>query len=130
RQQWMFDLVETTGAAFLGLSMSCCRCHDHKVDPLSQEDYYRFKAFFEPLKFKDDLALNLPPELKEIRAFNAKIDAKMEELKKRKAAVLEPAKSKLKAERRAKLPAESIALLDSPEAKRDDAAKKKIKEIE
>lgn len=130
RQQWMYDLVETTGAAFLGLSMSCCRCHDHKIDPLSQEDYYRFKAFFEPLKFKDDLALNLTNELKEIRDFNTKLDARMEEQKKRKAAAFEPAKTKLKAERRAKLPPESIALLDTPEDKRDDAAKKKIKEIE
>src|SRR5205085_4059485 len=58
RQQWMADLVETTGGAMLGLTMSCCKCHDHKTDPLSQEDFYRLRAFFEPLKFRDDLALD------------------------------------------------------------------------
>ena len=59
RQQLMADLVETTGAAFLGLTMSCCRCHDHKYDPLSQADHYRMRAFFEALKARDDLPLDL-----------------------------------------------------------------------
>ena len=45
----MADLAETTGARFLGLTLSCCRCHDHKYDPLSQADHYRLRAFFEPM---------------------------------------------------------------------------------
>lgn len=40
------DLVSTTGQAFLGLTMNCARCHDHKLDPMPQADYYRFAAFF------------------------------------------------------------------------------------
>jgi len=40
------DVVNTVGAAFLGLSVGCARCHDHKFDPLPQEDYYRLLACF------------------------------------------------------------------------------------
>lgn len=40
------DVVGTTSQAFLGLTMNCARCHEHKLDPIPQEDYYRFLAFF------------------------------------------------------------------------------------
>jgi len=40
------DKVDTVATAFLGLTMRCAQCHDHKYDPLSQKDYYRFFAFF------------------------------------------------------------------------------------
>lgn len=54
RNVWMFDTVEQTSQAFLGLTLKCCRCHDHKYDPISQEDYYRFRAFFEPHDVRTD----------------------------------------------------------------------------
>ena len=40
------DWVDTTGAAFMGLSLGCARCHDHKFDPFSQRDYYSMQAIF------------------------------------------------------------------------------------
>lgn len=40
------DLVATTGQVFLGLTVDCARCHDHKIDPISQRDYYALLAFF------------------------------------------------------------------------------------
>ena len=40
------DIVATTGQVFLGLTVDCARCHDHKLDPIPQKDYYRFLAFF------------------------------------------------------------------------------------
>ncbi len=46
RSEWQAEAVETTGAAFLGLTMGCARCHDHKFDPITQRDYYRFAALF------------------------------------------------------------------------------------
>ena len=50
REQALFDgfddVVATTGQVFLGLTIDCARCHDHKLDPISQKDYYKLVAFF------------------------------------------------------------------------------------
>jgi hypothetical protein len=46
RTEYAADRVFTTGTAFLGLTMGCARCHDHKYDPITQKDYYRMFAFF------------------------------------------------------------------------------------
>lgn len=40
------DIVATTGQVFLGMTINCARCHDHKIDPMPQTDYYRMLAFF------------------------------------------------------------------------------------
>lgn len=54
RDVWLFETVERTGEAFLGMTLRCCRCHDHKFDPVTQEEYYRFRAFFEPHDVRTD----------------------------------------------------------------------------
>lgn len=46
RVDYVVDRVQTTSNVFLGLSMECAQCHDHKYDPIGQTDYYRFFAFF------------------------------------------------------------------------------------
>jgi hypothetical protein len=46
RVDYVMDMTETMGTVWLGLTLNCCRCHDHKFDPLGQQDYYQFYAFF------------------------------------------------------------------------------------
>ena len=46
RVDYVMDMSETMGTVWLGLTLNCCRCHDHKYDPLTQNEYYQFFAFF------------------------------------------------------------------------------------
>ena len=46
RYDGLDDIVATTGQVFLGLTVDCARCHDHKIDPIPQKDYYKLLAFF------------------------------------------------------------------------------------
>jgi cytochrome c551/c552 len=48
RTETLIDWVDTTGSVFLGLSVGCARCHDHKFDPIPQRDYYALQAIFQP----------------------------------------------------------------------------------
>ncbi|MGE3776300.1 MAG: DUF1553 domain-containing protein [Pirellulaceae bacterium] len=55
RTTWLDETIEHTSKAFLGLTLNCGKCHDHKYDPFSQEEYYRLRAFFEPYQLRTDM---------------------------------------------------------------------------
>jgi mono/diheme cytochrome c family protein len=54
RTTWLDNTVEHTGKAFMGLTMNCAKCHDHKYDPINHVDYYKFRAIFEPYHVRVD----------------------------------------------------------------------------
>jgi hypothetical protein len=62
RQQWLDDVTNAVGETFLAAPLACCRCHDHKFDPLPTHDYYRVQAVFAPVQFADRDAPFLPGE--------------------------------------------------------------------
>ncbi len=49
------EVTDVTGDVFMGLGVGCAQCHDHKFDPILQRDYYRLRAFFEPMLWRDDV---------------------------------------------------------------------------
>ncbi len=57
RQEVLLDITDTVGAVFLGLTYGCAKCHDHKFDPILQEDYYRLQAFFTNVTPDDEIHL-------------------------------------------------------------------------
>ena len=81
RAELMSDLTETTASAMLGLTMSCCRCHDHKTDPLSHADHYRLRAFFAASHYTDDVAIDLQTVQVAIQAHNDKVDLEIDQVK-------------------------------------------------
>ncbi|GIW92118.1 MAG: hypothetical protein KatS3mg110_0159 [Pirellulaceae bacterium] len=88
---WMRANVEHTAKAFLGLTFNCAHCHDHKYDPITQLDYFRLRAFFEPLGVRQDRVAGEPDpgvfeeyqyskvrrvqRLGMVRAFDQRVDA-------------------------------------------------------
>ena len=54
RTTWLDATIEHTAKAFVGLTLNCAKCHDHKYDPITQVDYYRFRAIFEPHQVRLD----------------------------------------------------------------------------
>lgn len=97
-----FSAVETISTAFMGMTVGCAKCHDHKFDPIKQSDFYSMKAIFDPLVLKNVL-LATPAAIFE----NGQ---KVDEYKRKKAPI-EAAIEKLTGHYRTKLFDERVALL-------------------
>ncbi len=93
------DILATTASAFLGITLRCARCHDHKFEPLSQEDYYGILAVFTPLKRPEkiksathreefDREVGTPAELAAYRAGVKKCDQTLDQLKNQQATLI------------------------------------------
>lgn len=62
RRTIMNELTDVTGDVFMGLGIQCAQCHDHKFDPILQRDYFRLRAFFEPMIWREDVSAASPAE--------------------------------------------------------------------
>jgi mono/diheme cytochrome c family protein len=80
RIESVVDRVNTTGTVFLGLTVGCCQCHDHKFDPLAQKDYYQLFAFFNSCD-EPTLELATPEQLKKRREVQTTISGLEKRLK-------------------------------------------------
>lgn len=79
RNVWLDNIVEHSSKAFLGLTVNCARCHDHKYDPLEQTGYYKMRAIFETHDVRDDplqLASTGAENGMLVRAYDAHLDRK------------------------------------------------------
>jgi hypothetical protein len=77
RQSFLDEITGTTASVYLGMTLGCARCHDHKYDPIPTKDYYRFQAFFNAIQVRD---LEVPFANKQFREL---AERKADELRKR-----------------------------------------------
>jgi cytochrome c553 len=98
RMDELDDMVTTTSTVFLGLTVGCARCHDHKYDPIPQKDYYRMQAVFFRYK-KADRALASSEEEAAFKARNKEVDEKVRPFRQKVFAIEKPHRDKLLAEK-------------------------------
>ena len=87
RVDYVFDMTETMGTVWLGLTLNCCQCHDHKFDSLLQREYYQFNAFFNQTPVNGGGGNPQTPPILQVGspAQEAEIDGKQAEVQKLKA---------------------------------------------
>src|SRR5579883_258431 len=113
------DLVSTTSTAFLGLTVGCARCHNHKFDPIPQKDYYRLQAVFFPTR-----GIEFPLVSKDVvaqhKAENDRLTKLQEPLKQQLEAIQRPYRDAIAKEKIAQLPEYIRVALDTPADKRTE----------
>jgi hypothetical protein len=113
RQEVLTEMVNGVGSTFLGLTFACCRCHDHKFDPISAADYYRLQAFFANATYAD-VDLSDQPQRDERKKQVEALNAKLAPIKKLIADLDAPVRAKVQKEKRAALEPKFRDALDTP----------------
>jgi len=115
--------VETVSTAFMGLTVGCAKCHDHRYDPIKQRDFYAMKALFDPLVLRK---VTLATAAEVVAAGRA-----ADEVAKKRAAIegpiealIAPHRARLREDRVAMLPAEVQAVIRKPEKDRSPGERK------
>ena len=107
------------GSVFTGLTYGCARCHDHKYDPILQEDYYRLQAFFANTAARDDIALVSSAEIRRYRERKALWEEKTRDIRKQLDEIEAPKRRAVEKDYFDKYPAEIQAILKKPETERN-----------
>jgi len=133
RQLMLDDMTDTTASVFLGLTLACARCHDHKYDAVSQRDYYRFQALFAACEPKDDAPLASPFEQAYQASVAAEHRARRDAVRKEIGAIERPYLAVLLKDKLDRLPADvRKAFATDPEERsafQEDLLKKYAKEM-
>jgi len=106
RQEILNDETDTVGAVFLGMTMGCARCHDHKYDPILQKDYYSLQAFFADIRANDEIPLATPEQIRQYNEKRAIWEEKTASIRGEMAKLEEPKRKALIKEYFDKYPAE------------------------
>jgi hypothetical protein len=136
RYDQLDDVVKSVSATFLGLTLSCARCHNHKFEPFSQLDYAGLAAFFEPLKRPQngredlDVMVGSQAELRGYQEAAQRCDAVLRILQEQAQALSEQVRARHFAAGKTSLKPEAWEAQRLPPDKRNDVQKKLVKETE
>ena len=124
------DIINTTSQVFLGMTLACARCHDHKFEPLTAHDYYRMVAIFDPLKRPQNgrTDLDRPAGNKSQLAQLARRDRQIATHNNRITEIRQVVQDKWLAGDQSKLPGNALAAFTIAADKRTDEQKKLVKE--
>ena len=122
RYDYLDDLIGTTSQAFLGLTVQCARCHDHKFDPITQLDYYLLMAIFFP-HVNYDFPLASLAEVAKFETRKSEIEAPVKPLKQRIADIERPARRRALDKKLAAYPAYIQIAVRTPQAERNRGQK-------
>src|SRR5205807_1666565 len=118
RQDILNDITDTTGAVFLGLTVGCARCHDHKYDDIPQADYYRLQAFFANVRAADEIPAAAPDVVAAYKEKKAAWEEKTKSIREQMAAIEAPKRAAMIADYVDKYPPEVLAALHKSPADR------------
>ncbi len=128
RHNTLNDMTDTTALVFLGQTLGCARCHNHKSEPFSQRDYYQLQAFFTSAKFVRDLPVPTAMERAVYEADLTKYNARTAEQRKQIEGIEAPHRERLHAEKLAKLSGEAQLAHKTPKEKRTVEMENQIQE--
>jgi hypothetical protein len=123
RQSELTEVTGTVGSVFLGMTLVCARCHDHKFDPLPTTDYYRLQSFFARSEFIDQ-PIASQAETEAFAAAKKAVDARIAPLRKAMADLEAPYRKTLRDQKQAMLTEAERAVLAVPEKDRTPVQKK------
>lgn len=118
RQEILNEVTNVVGSAFLGLTVECAQCHNHKFDPISHKDYYSLQAFFANTAADDRIVVAPPQEVQEYERKLALWEGKTREIREEISAILAPERKKIWDDFFDKYPPEVQEAITKPEGER------------
>lgn len=118
RQEILNEVTNVVGSAFLGLTVECAQCHNHKFDPISHKDYYSLQAFFANTVPDDRIGIAPPQQVQDYERKLAIWEGKTREIREEISAILAPARKKIWDDFFDKYPPEVQEAITKPDSER------------